>query len=69
MNRYILLLSCLSLYSSEQDPPKPIIRPREVIIYPPVTAAELLARQQILRDACNHPTGARITVKDKNPPS
>lgn len=62
---YIFL--CLPVLCAEKEQPKPILRPREVIIYPPTTAEEFMERQRILRELMENPHGAKITVKNTLP--
>lgn len=59
---YIFL--CLPVLCAEKEQPKPIIRPREVIIYPPTTPAEFIERRRILTDALTSSTLTRIIIKD-----
>lgn len=67
MYKYVTLCMCLTTYAAEKEIPKPFIRPKPIIIYPPTTPAELLARQIILDKAFRDPKGAHIVVKDVHP--
>lgn len=67
MNRYMILLTCFSIFAAEKELPKPMVIPREVIIYPPTTPQEFLERRRILTDALTSPTLTRIIVKDRKP--
>ncbi len=67
MNKYIVIIATFSIFGAEKELSKPIIHPREVIIYPPVTPAEFLERQRILRELMENPHGAKITVKNTLP--
>lgn len=67
MNKYLLLLICPMACGIEKELPKPIIRPREVIIYPPTTAAEFLERRRVLTEALANPYGTHIIVKNQKP--
>lgn len=67
MNRYILLFACFSTYCAEKELPKPIIVPRSVIIYPPMTPAEFSQRRNTLREVIKNRTPSRIMVQDVKP--
>lgn len=65
----LILFFSLSICGAEKDLPKPIIRPREVIIYPPTTVAEFMKRREILREVMLSTGIKNIVLKDEDPKS
>lgn len=52
---------------TDKELPKPMVIPKTVIIYPPQTAEEFLARKTVLRNVLDSHYPTRIIVKDKKP--
>lgn len=68
MRWLLLLLIPIFLCGADKELPTcPLVIPKTVIIYPPQTAEEFLARKTVLRNVLDSHYPTRIIVKDKKP--